>query len=110
MGPTAVFVVWLLGQRLTLAQWSSLPLLVVGVVLVTLNKAQERSRGNSDWQIGVLASSLGGLSSAYAAVYFEMYVKGKHGTCCSLWIRNLQLSLFGLPLSIAYALVKDQVA
>merc|ERR1711862_154193 len=39
-----------------------------------------------------------------------MYVKGNHGAYCSLWVRNLQLSLFGLPLSIAYALVKDRAA
>lgn len=35
--PTALFAVWLLGQYLTPMQWASLPVLAVGVVLVTMN-------------------------------------------------------------------------
>ena len=33
------------------------------------------------------------------------YVKGGHGQ--SLWVRNLQLSLYGAPFALAYALVRD---
>ena len=40
-----------------------------------------------------------------AGVYFEKYVKGKHGQ--TLWIRNLQLSIYGVPLSILYTYFKD---
>ena len=40
-----------------------------------------------------------------AGVYFEKYVKGKLGQ--TLWIRNLQLSLYGVPLAIVYSLLKD---
>lgn len=58
-----------------------------------------------DWVLGLSASALSGLSSAYAGVYFEKYVKGKMSS--TLWIRNLQLGIYGLPLSIAYMLVKD---
>merc|ERR1712217_380385 len=53
----------------------------------------------------MLATSMDGLSSAFAGVYFEKFVK-KTGDS-SLWVRNMQLSLWGLPMSIAYALVKD---
>jgi hypothetical protein len=38
-------------------------------------------------------------------VYFEKYVKGKQGQ--TLWIRNLQLSIYGVPLSMAYAYLRD---
>lgn len=38
-------------------------------------------------------------------MYFEKYVKGKLGQ--TLWIRNLQLSLYGVPLSLAYTYLKD---
>ena len=58
-----------------------------------------------DWTLGLSASALSGLSSAYAGVYFEKYVKGKMSS--TLWIRNLQLGIYGLPLSIAYMYVKD---
>lgn len=40
-----------------------------------------------------------------AGVYFEKYVKGKQGQ--TLWIRNLQLSIYGVPLSIIYTFLKD---
>ncbi len=107
--PTAIFAVWLLGQHLSCMQWSSLPVLVIGVTLVTLNKSPEGSvPSDSNWALGMTASSLSGLSSAYAGVYFEKYVKGKHSA--SLWVRNLQLSLYGLPLSIVYAILKDYQA
>ena len=43
--------------------------------------------------------------AAAAGVYFEKFVKGKLGQ--TLWIRNLQLSIYGAPLSLIYALVKD---
>lgn len=61
-----------------------------------------------DWALGLSASALSGLSSAYAGVYFEKYVKGRMSS--TLWIRNLQLGIYGLPLSIAYMFVKDHVA
>ena len=41
---------------------------------------------------------------AHAGVYFEKYVKGKQGQ--TLWIRNLQLSIYGVPLSMAYAYLR----
>ena len=40
-----------------------------------------------------------------SGVYFERYVKGKFAA--SLWHRNIQLGLYGVPLSIGYALAKD---
>jgi hypothetical protein len=72
--PTALFAVWLLGQRLAPLQWASLPVLAVGVVFVTLNGsappaaggAAAAAAGQSDLALGLAASSLAGLSSAYA--------------------------------------------
>ena len=42
--PTALFAVWLLGQYLTPMQWASLPVLAVGVVLVTMNGSAGKAR------------------------------------------------------------------
>ena len=61
--------------------------------------------GEGDWTLGLSASALSGLSSAYAGVYFEKYVKGRMSS--TLWIRNLQLGIYGVPLSIAYMYAKD---
>ena len=113
--PTALFAVWLLGQALTPSQWASLPVLALGTVFVTLNGSNASSGGSASavtaaaapggLLIGLSASILSGLSSAFAGVYFERYVKGRHGQ--SLWVRNLQLSLYGTPLAAAYALLVD---
>lgn len=67
--PTAVFAVWLLGQYLTPMQWASLPVLAVGVIFVTLNgsSANTSAASQSDMLVlGLAASALSGLSSAYA--------------------------------------------
>ena len=67
--PTAVFAVWLLGQYLTPMQWSSLPVLAFGVVFVTMNGSSASAAGqssNDQILLGLGASALSGLSSAYA--------------------------------------------
>ena len=45
--PTALFAVWLLGQYLTPMQWASLPVLAVGVVLVTMNGSAGKPASHS---------------------------------------------------------------
>ncbi len=69
--PTALFAVWLLGQYLAPLQWASLPVLAVGVVFVTMNGSTPAAgaggiEGESDLVLGLAASALSGLSSAYA--------------------------------------------
>ena len=117
--PTALFAVWLLGQALTPAQWASLPVLAVGTIFVTLNGGRPGAANAAaaaaataaaatrpaHVAVGLTASALSGLSSAYAGVYFEKYVKGARAQ--SLWVRNLQLSLYGAPLAVAYATLAD---
>jgi UDP-sugar transporter A1/2/3 len=58
------------------------------------------------WFLGMVACSLSGMSSAFAGVYFEKYVKGRHAA--SLWVRNVQLAAFGLPFSGIYAWSMNQ--
>ena len=72
--PTALFAVWLLGQYLSPLQWASLPVLAVGVVFVTMNGSTPASggggiEGESDLVLGLAASALSGLSSAYAGAH-----------------------------------------
>lgn len=69
--PTALFAVWLLGQYLAPLQWASLPVLAIGVVFVTMNGSTPAAGaggidGESDLVLGLAASALSGLSSAYA--------------------------------------------
>lgn len=115
--PTALFAYWLLGQHLEAVQWCSIPVLAFGVVLVTINNshhavvrsaaatAAAQHSGPLGYFAGMVACSVSGLSSAYAGVYFEKYVKGKHAA--SLWVRNIQLGIYGVPASLLYAVIKD---
>ncbi|GAB4823747.1 hypothetical protein N2152v2_010793 [Parachlorella kessleri] len=122
--PTALFAYWLLGQHLDPIQWASIPVLAAGVILVTINNgaagggaaaaalAARQAAGlegslleGLGWVVGMVACSVSGLSSAYAGVYFEKYVKGKNAA--SLWVRNIQLGVWGVPLSCVYMAAKD---
>ena len=82
--------------------------LQVGVVLVTINSGNTTTSNpaaGADLALGLGASALSGLSSAYAGVYFEKYLKGKDAG--TLWVRNMQLSIYGLAFSTIYMFVKD---
>ena len=112
--PTAFFAVWLLGAHLEPHQWASLPVLAAGTIFVTLNgsapgpaaaAAVAAASPHTNLALGLAASALSGLSSAYAGVHFEKFVKGRASQ--SLWVRNLQLSVYGAPLALAYALLRD---
>jgi UDP-sugar transporter A1/2/3 len=69
--------------------------LSLGVVFVTVNTstaavaAPGSAVGSPDWLLGMAACSASGLSSAFAGVYFERYVKGR--LAASLWVRNIQV-------------------
>ena len=80
----------------------------VGVVLVTINSGNTTTSNPAagvDLALGLGASALSGLSSAYAGVYFEKYLKGKDAG--TLWVRNMQLSIYGLAFSTIYMFIKD---
>lgn len=54
--------------------------------------------------VGIAACVISGLSSSYAGVYFEKVVKT---TSPTLSIRNIQLSLFGIPFAFVSMLLLD---
>ena len=118
--PTAVFSRLLLGQRLRPAQWLSIPTLALGVVCITANTNTSTNTSTSSgstssstvpsdtsyyYYLAMAACSVAGLSSSFAGVYFELYVKGSMAG--SLIKRNFQLGLYGVPFSVLYALVRD---
>lgn len=109
--PTAIFARVLLGQRLRPMQWASIPVLALGVIFITSNSSAPKNSSDAQDGLGPMyflamaACSISGLSSAYAGVYFEKYVKGR--LAGSLVKRNFQLGLYGVPFSWIYALTKD---
>eukprot|EP00755_Sulcionema_specki_P025766 Sspe_Gene.84057::Locus_55175_Transcript_1_1_Confidence_1.000_Length_1502::g.84057::m.84057/K15272/SLC35A1_2_3; solute carrier family 35 (UDP-sugar transporter), member A1/2/3 len=97
---TALFSVFLLGKTLSPTQWGSLVVLTTGVVLIQLPSGTDRHRQDhkDSWVLGLTACIVSGTSSAFASVYFEKILKS---TPTSLWMRNIQLGVFALPLSYA---------
>lgn len=89
---TALFSTLILKRRLSFKQWLSVILLFLGVVFVqteTLNFKENRIIGCIS---ALIASALSGL----AGVLLEKMYKESE---ISIWVRNLQLSFFSLPLA-----------
>lgn len=133
---TAIFSVWLLGRKLSPMQWLSLAALSAGVLGAQLgaprastevlptaaphllqDKARAPSLGRAgglragdddepqgNALTGIAACVLSGLSSSYSSVYFEKVIKTTKPT---LSIRNIQLSLFGIPIAFISMLFLD---
>jgi len=83
-------------------QWAALLLLTIGVVAV------EMSGTKSDAPLGTRRHHLGmgataafasALLSSCAGVYFEAVVKKQDANAPSLWVRNVQLCVFSVPLA-----------
>lgn len=115
---TALLSVQLLGRRLSLAQWLSLGVLTCGIVgaqigsqATTTTKSPTPSSSLLPVHIGhpvagIASCVVSSLSSSYASVYFEKVVKVTH---LSLSERNIQLSIFAVPLAFFSMMVLDVV-
>uniref|UniRef100_A0A224Z546 UDP-N-acetylglucosamine transporter n=1 Tax=Rhipicephalus zambeziensis TaxID=60191 RepID=A0A224Z546_9ACAR len=104
---TAMFSVWMLNRRISKQQWFSLVLLIVGVALVQMptGKAPETALEQGHYRfLGLLAVLASCLSSGFSGIYLEKMLKE---ITWSLWIRNIQLAIFGFLLGIAAMLVSD---
>lgn len=97
---TALCCVLMLGKRIDKHQWVSLCMLAIGVAFVTwpssdeVNKRLSTQTDNSWTQqlIGFGAVLMATLTSGFAGVYFEKILKTGP---TSVWVRNIQLAIFG---------------
>ncbi|XP_041134302.1 UDP-N-acetylglucosamine transporter [Polyodon spathula] len=105
---TALFSVSMLGKRLNIYQWLSLLILMTGVAFVqwpsdSLDSAQKDLSAGSQF-VGLTAVLTACFSSGFAGVYFEKILKE---TKQSVWIRNIQLGLFGAVFGLMGVYVYD---
>ena len=93
---TALFTVVVLGRSFKPIQWASFVILSLGVVLVQSQDAKSsRMPRDANPVLGVCAALAAATISGFAGVYLEkMFVTGS----TSIWIRNVQLCLFAIPL------------
>ncbi|XP_062854860.1 UDP-galactose translocator [Trichomycterus rosablanca] len=100
---TALFSVLMLRKTLSRMQWVSLLLLFLGVATVQVQQDSSKkteaivSSGSQSYVKGLVAVVVSCLSSGFAGVYFEKILKG---SSASLWLRNVQLGLFGTLLGL----------
>jgi len=107
---TAMFSVTMLGKRLSLEQILALFVLTGGVALVQLSEAQsshERTTNsnNQDPLLGLGCVLLACVSSGFAGVYLERVMK--YGRPVSIWMRNVQLGVFGFGFGMVSVIGSD---
>ncbi|XP_017327418.1 solute carrier family 35 member A3b [Ictalurus punctatus] len=101
---TALFSVSMLGKRLSVSQWLSLLVLMTGIAFVQWPSHSEKEMVAGSQIIGLLAVLFACFSSGFAGVYFEKILKE---TNQSVWIRNIQLGLFGLLFGLIGVFAQD---
>ncbi|XP_041660041.1 solute carrier family 35 member A3b [Cheilinus undulatus] len=106
---TALFSVSMLGKKLGLNQWLSLLFLMAGVTLVqwptdSAGDSEQKILSAGSQFVGLMAVLMACVSSGFAGVYFEKILKE---TKQSVWVRNIQLGLFGFVFSFGGMMVYD---
>uniref|UniRef100_A0A4W6FT14 Solute carrier family 35 member A3a n=1 Tax=Lates calcarifer TaxID=8187 RepID=A0A4W6FT14_LATCA len=106
---TALFSVSMLGRRLGVYQWLSLLILMAGVALVqwpseSAPAPEKEALSTGSQFVGVTAVLVACCSSGFAGVYFEKILKESKQ---SVWVRNIQLGMFGLVFGLFGMLAYD---
>ncbi|KAG5275963.1 hypothetical protein AALO_G00126440 [Alosa alosa] len=99
---TALFSVSMLGRKLGVYQWLSLLILMGGVALVqwpsdSPSSPEKEPLSSGSQVVGLVAVLVACCSSGFAGVYFEKILKE---TKQSVWVRNIQLGMFGLVFGV----------
>ncbi|KAG9336013.1 hypothetical protein AGOR_G00139060 [Albula goreensis] len=99
---TALFSVLMLRKSLSRIQWVSLVLLFAGVAIVQVQQEGKQKEStvagaSQNYAKGLVAVVVSCLSSGFAGVYFEKILKG---SSASVWMRNVQLGIFGTFLGL----------
>lgn len=99
---SAVFSVLLLRKRFSRYQLLALGMLAAGIVLVQLQTSEESNSTHETMYVGVCAMLTANLTSGYAGVFLERLFK-RNGEQ-SIWVRNVQLCIFSIPISVVSVL------
>jgi len=107
---TAVFSVLILNMKVSMIQKASLCMLAFGVGIVELSSSHETSEKDptKNQGLGLCAILAACCISGYAGVTFEHIIK--HGRPVSIFIRNVQLAMFGVTFGIIAVFFTDEAA
>ena len=104
---TALFTVVLLNRSLRCSQWLSLVILCIGISIIQIQNVSSSNKGGDDHKIalyGLFCVILACVLSGLAGVYFEKILKNSK---VSIWVRNIQLGLFGTLFALLTAFSTD---
>uniref|UniRef100_A0A158RC74 UDP-galactose transporter n=1 Tax=Thelazia callipaeda TaxID=103827 RepID=A0A158RC74_THECL len=101
---TAIFTVFLLKRAITKKQWLALGVLFVGVCLVQLKQYDEKQVKSEIPFLGFIAAAVACILSGFAGIYFEKILKSN--APISIWMRNVQMGVFGVPSSLIASILK----
>uniref|UniRef100_UPI00358E65EA CMP-sialic acid transporter isoform X2 n=1 Tax=Myxine glutinosa TaxID=7769 RepID=UPI00358E65EA len=105
---TAMCSVLMLGRSLSYMQWFSIFLLCGGVSFVQWKPLESTAvHIVQNPLIGMVATAVAVLCSGFAGVYFEKVLKS---SSTSLWIRNIQMYLWGILMTFGGVVVNDGFA
>lgn len=98
--------VFMLKKALSVFQWVSLVILLAGVSMVQLAHTSPGAPGGHEQKplLGLVAVIISCFMSGFAGVYFEKILKGSDVT---VWMRNVQLSLLGIPFALCTVFIGD---
>ena len=99
----------MLSRKLSALKWGSLLVLFAGVALVQVQNISVSSKSGQSQNgfLGLFAVIVSCLSSGFAGVYFEKMLKGSDA---SVWLRNVQLGIFGSTTAVIGMLLTDGAA
>lgn len=104
---TAIFMVVLLNRSLRVIQWISLVILCVGVSIIQIQNTKSGKPGSDDQKnaiFGLFCVIMACILSGLAGVYFEKILKNSK---VSIWVRNIQLGLFGTFFALLTVYISD---
>ncbi|XP_053736450.1 CMP-sialic acid transporter isoform X3 [Synchiropus splendidus] len=102
---TALCTVLMLNRSLSRLQWFSVFMLCAGVTLVQWKPAEAtKVQIEQNPVLGFTAIAIAVLCSGFAGVYFEKVLKSSD---TSLWVRNIQMYLSGIVVTLIGVLVTD---
>jgi len=106
---TAVFSFLILGTRFSFWQRVGLAILMMGVAMVQISQiAGSPKKSHTDERpiVGFVAVSLACVTSGFASVYFEYWLKKSQ----DFWIKQAQLAFYALILAICAVITQDSAS
>eukprot|EP00933_Yihiella_yeosuensis_P057074 TRINITY_DN5661_c0_g3_i4.p1 TRINITY_DN5661_c0_g3~~TRINITY_DN5661_c0_g3_i4.p1 ORF type:complete len:399 (+),score=45.49 TRINITY_DN5661_c0_g3_i4:49-1245(+) len=112
---TAFFATTILGKSIGSAQWTSILILLAGLIFILCPREgsqADKSTMVGDGPLGLSSSTLMGFGAVAAACFTSglagvLLEKILKSTDASVWLRNVQLGLFSVAMTIVVAFLQD---